>query len=119
MYENESYYDPIKKQSRSHRRLIGKIDSKSGEIVPTGKRGRPRKIISEESSGTGTVSPATMVIDKLKQTIKQQEEEIDTLKREIKKLQDVTAQCMASFETIIHISDNSIVNCQYPKQDIK
>ena len=40
VYESSSYWDPEKKQSRSKRRLLGKLDPVTGEIVPTGKRGR-------------------------------------------------------------------------------
>lgn len=43
MYESESYWDKEKKQPRSHRRLIGKLDNETGEIIPTGKKGRSRK----------------------------------------------------------------------------
>lgn len=43
VYSSESYYDSEKHQSRSRRKLIGKIDPDTGEIVPTGKRGRPLK----------------------------------------------------------------------------
>lgn len=43
VYESISYWDPEKKQSRSKRRVIGKLDPVTGEIIPTGKRGRPRK----------------------------------------------------------------------------
>lgn len=43
VYESKSYWDPQKKQSRNTRRIIGKIDPETGEIVPTGPRGRPRK----------------------------------------------------------------------------
>ncbi len=43
VYESESYYDPGKKQSRSKRKLIGKIDPDTGETIPTGRRGRPSK----------------------------------------------------------------------------
>ena len=42
VYESESYWDKEKKQPRNRRTLIGKLDE-NGEIVPTGKRGRPRK----------------------------------------------------------------------------
>lgn len=46
VYESESYWDPEKKQSRSRRRVIGKIDPATGEIIPTGKRGRkPKKFL--------------------------------------------------------------------------
>ena len=39
----ENYWDKEKKQSRSKRKLIGKIDPMTGEIVPTSSRGRPKK----------------------------------------------------------------------------
>lgn len=43
VYESESYWDKEKKQPRNHRKIIGKIDPVTGEIVPTGKKGRPKK----------------------------------------------------------------------------
>lgn len=42
VYSSESYWDPVKKQPRNHRKLIGKLDD-NGNIVPTGSRGRKRK----------------------------------------------------------------------------
>lgn len=36
-YENESYWDKEKKQPRSRRKLIGRFDETTGEIVPTRK----------------------------------------------------------------------------------
>ena len=44
VYESTYYYDKDKKQSRSKRRVIGKIDKETGEIVPTGKRGSKCKM---------------------------------------------------------------------------
>ena len=42
-YESTSYYDKEKKQPRAKRKLIGRVDPDSGEIVPTGgKKGRPK-----------------------------------------------------------------------------
>lgn len=38
VYESESYWDKEKKQPRSRRRLIGKRDPDTGEIVPTRRR---------------------------------------------------------------------------------
>lgn len=48
VYESQYYYDKDKKQSRSKRKLIGKIDEETGQIVPTGKRGRKKKAASGE-----------------------------------------------------------------------
>ena len=40
-YESRSYWDKEKRQSRSRRTLIGRVDEATGEIVPTD--GRVRK----------------------------------------------------------------------------
>jgi len=40
-YESKSYWDKEKRQSRSRRTLIGRVDEATGEIVPTD--GRVRK----------------------------------------------------------------------------
>ena len=38
VYESESYWDKDLKQPRSHRRLIGRIDPDTGNVVPTGRK---------------------------------------------------------------------------------
>lgn len=38
VYESNSYWDKTLKQPRSHRKLIGRIDPKTGEIVPTKRK---------------------------------------------------------------------------------
>ena len=42
-YRSESYWDKEKKQSRARRELIGRVDKKTGEIVPTDGRNRKKK----------------------------------------------------------------------------
>jgi len=42
-YESHSYWDKEKKTSRAKRTLIGRIDSETGEIVPTDGRGKKSK----------------------------------------------------------------------------
>ncbi len=48
VYESESYWVPELGQSRSRRKLLGKLDPTTGEIVPCGKRG-PKKKQAEHS----------------------------------------------------------------------
>ena len=43
VYESCSYRDPVSKKPRSHRRCIGKLDPTTGQVIPTGKRGRRKK----------------------------------------------------------------------------
>ena len=35
VYESTSYWDKEKQQSRSHRKLIGRLDPETGKVVPT------------------------------------------------------------------------------------
>lgn len=43
VFESQSYWVPELGQSRSKRKLLGKLDPVTGEIVPCGKRGRKKK----------------------------------------------------------------------------
>lgn len=43
VYESESYWVPELGQSRSRRKLLGKLDPATGEIVHCGKRGPKKK----------------------------------------------------------------------------
>ena len=40
VYESKSYWDKEKKQPRSKRTLIGRLDPDTGEIIPTDYSGR-------------------------------------------------------------------------------
>lgn len=42
VYESTSYWDKEKKQARSHRKLIGRLDPATGKVVPTDGRGHKR-----------------------------------------------------------------------------
>ena len=55
-YESISRWDKEKKQSRSKRTLIGRIDEKTGEIVPTkGSRKIPKQEEREQPTKRGTI----------------------------------------------------------------
>ena len=57
VYDSVSYWDKEKQQPRSKRKLIGKIDPVSGEIVPTEGRGRkPKPVPTGHSMPTIAVS---------------------------------------------------------------
>lgn len=58
VYESTSYWDASTKTPRNHRRLIGKIDKISGEVIPTGKRGRPRKTVNSEPAPAPSITGA-------------------------------------------------------------
>ena len=113
VYESVSYYDPAKKQSRSHRRLLGKIDPSSGEVVPTGKRGRPKKAVSELGAGAQTGNDQNVRSgetgvsrqeQRQRETIDAQKAEIVALKTEVRRLSNVISRYEATFEAIGRLS---------------
>ncbi len=86
VYESISFWDPEKKQSRSKRRVIGKLDPVTGEIIPTGKRGRPRKQKTDEEN-----IPADQSVSadpELQETIQKQQITIRTLQQQVADLQE-------------------------------
>lgn len=88
VYESESYWDKEKKQPRSRRKLIGKLDEETGEIIPTGKSGR-KKGSGRKQEENGSPEPITEYI----QAITEKDEQIRLLKTEnrtlIKEKQDI------------------------------
>lgn len=84
VYESESYWDKEKKQPRSRRKLIGKWDEATGEIVPTGKSGRKRAAADAEG-GSPAPEPITGCIRAIEEKdalIRDLKEENKALKRE-------------------------------------
>ncbi len=81
VYESESYWDKEKKQPRSRRHLIGRIDEETGEIVPTDGRGRKRKDQKRKEFEDTTLDPS-----KADSRLKVKDLEIQELKAEIRAL---------------------------------
>ena len=54
-YESKSFWDKGKKQSRSKRTLIGKVDPDTGEIVPTDNRNKGKSLPSDKGPQRGRV----------------------------------------------------------------
>jgi hypothetical protein len=48
-YESHSYWDKEKKTSRAKRTLIGRVDARTGEIIPTDGRCRKDKVKKEQN----------------------------------------------------------------------
>jgi len=60
VYESTSYWDKEKQQPRANRKLIGKRDVNTGEIIPTDGRGRKNK---ENQDVVQLIKPGPMAID--------------------------------------------------------
>ncbi len=78
VYESESYWDKEKKQPRNKRKLIGKIDPQTGEIVPT----RGHRPVDDKTD----VVELKAICKSYEKKISRQEETIQSQKEEILKL---------------------------------
>lgn len=77
VYDSHSYWDKERKQHRSDRKLLGKIDPESGEIVPTRKKKEP------DSAGG---KPSVSVRD-FEAKMAKKDEEIQNLRNKIGEIQ--------------------------------
>ena len=94
VYESESYWDPEKKQARSHRKVIGKLDPVTGEIIPTGKRGRKKKeaTVTEKADGIAEDHQISLLYEDAKRTLDRQDQVILSQKEEIRDLKEKLAK---------------------------
>ena len=83
-YEQNMTWDPVAKKPVGTRKLIGKFDPVTGEIIPTGKRGRKKK----GDEGTGT-PPGDSVLMKQNQRL---QSEVNSLREQLTKLYEENAQ---------------------------
>ena len=94
VYESESYWNKEKKQPRSRRKLIGKLDEATGEIIPTGKSGT-KKGTSGREEGVSPPEPITeyiRVIEEKDGLIRDLKAENRALKKEKQEIQQVLSE---------------------------
>ena len=88
-YETTYVWDKEKKQSRSKRTLIGRVDETTGEIVPTDGRGRKRSPNYVPEDGEYVMPKTTK---ELKAEVLRLLEENSVLRKEIQKLKSKRSQ---------------------------
>ena len=91
VYESESYWVPELGQSRSKRRLIGKLDPETGEIIPCGKRGPKKKMpdgadeqvtVSEYTKLRGQYEQSQTEATRLRLSLTEMEKELSDLRKQ-------------------------------------
>lgn len=101
VYDSQSYWDAEKGQSRSKRKLLGKLDPETGEIIPTGQRGRKKKEQPAEDpvQMEAKVAAATAgYLEKIQQqelTIRQQQAQITELNKRIAQMEETISKAAA------------------------
>lgn len=97
VYESESYWDKEKKQPRSKRTLVGKIDEETGEIVPTGGRGKKKASPDKAADQENPQKPVTDYV----QQLAEKDELIRSLKSENQRLIKEKQKILDSLATLV------------------
>ena len=101
VYDSVSYWDAEKGQSRSKRKLLGKLDPATGEIIPTGQRGRKKKecpVEDPEQVEAKVTAVTAGYLEKIQQqelTIRQQQVQITELSKRIAQMEDMISKAAA------------------------
>ncbi|MCD8300631.1 MAG: hypothetical protein LUC41_05610 [Clostridiales bacterium] len=106
VYESKSYWDKEKKQPRSTRKLIGKIDEETGEIVPTAGRGRKKKSPENSTMQSKEVTQATPKVDYL-EMLREKDKKIGQLERENRELKERQEKLLAEITLALENYQNS------------
>lgn len=107
VYESTSYWDADKQQSRSKRKLLGKLDPVTGEIIPTGTRGRKKKEVPAEDAGK-TDSKVSRDkqnerIMELTAALSEKDRRLTALELENKKLRNTISMLCAKLDSCIDL----------------
>lgn len=80
-YESISYWDKDKKQPRSKRKYLGKVDPVSGEIITSRNKKR-----SMDGNGQSETAACDSVITQLQEELLEKKIQIETLRKELQAL---------------------------------
>ena len=112
VYESTSYWDASKGQSRSKRRVIGKIDPLTGEIVPTGKRGRKKKADQGQAKEAAPQVPAAVSNEAGRERILQLELSVSSLNARIAELEDENRKYRQALQKAASLASKISDACQ-------
>jgi len=112
VYESTSYWDAEKGQSRSKRRVIGKLDPVTGEVIPTGKRGRTRNTTAAQSHEPPVSTPAASGQETDRKKILQLQMDIKTLNARIAELESQLKKYRSAIEKISALSGKMDAVCR-------
>ena len=93
-YESVSYWDKEKKQPRSKRKYLGKVDPETGEIIPSRSSAAPIKISEADASE----------IIRLRTLVEEQEAKITELTKQLKQETEKASSLSARLREIAKIA---------------
>ena len=110
VYDSQSYWDAEKGQSRSNRRLIGKLYPATGEIIPTGKRGRNKT--EKETLNTNSYDEGSRVNEADQKLILEQQMTIQALNTKVSTLEQEIRKYQAVLQKISQLAERIDTSCR-------
>lgn len=107
VYESKSYWDKEKKQPRNHRTLIGKLDE-NGNVVPTGKRGRPKKAVVHTPEDQKKLDESEQNAALCQQKLMAAMAENASLRQQVQRLTREKREIQNALQKILDGMDNSV-----------
>ena len=99
VYDSVSYWDKDLKQPRSKRKLIGKRDPVTNEIIPTSGRGRRQNADAPyEKKSVHSYSATDLKYDKRREAIRDNDTTIQEQKKQIGDLQSRLRACLSAMK---------------------
>ena len=99
VYDSVSYWDKDLKQPRSKRKLIGKRDPVTNEIIPTSGRGRRQNTdASSENKPVHSDSSVELKYEKCLEAIREKDATIQEQKKQIADLQSRLRACLSAMK---------------------
>jgi len=107
VYDSHSYWDKELKQPRSRRRLLGRRDPDTGELVPTRKRGTAS---SATPASADSVTDYATLYRRIQKTIREKDALILRLRGELaaaRRLLSRQARCMAKAVEALNVQEQT------------
>ena len=98
VYESESYWDKEKKQPRNRRKLIGKIDPETGEVVPTRNRAN-----SKAKASDGNHSDATAELRECRKLLDEESKRLEIVVSENESLKAKQKQIIKQVKQLLKL----------------
>ena len=100
VYDSVSYWDKDLKQPRSKRKLIGKRDPVTNEIIPTSGRGRRNNTdaSASEKQSAHSDSSTELKYEKCLEAIREKDATIQEQKKQIADLQSRLRACLSAMK---------------------
>jgi hypothetical protein len=86
VYDSRSYWDKELKQPRSRRKLLGRRDPATGEVVPTRRRGSGKPVPRGTGSAADSATGYKVRFEHCLARLKAREEELAAMRREAVRL---------------------------------